>query len=99
MAQETAFNSCFIDQGLLVADVLFYNSNPNVVCFKLADGSFTQIALSTTPQTLSTSVRYKINTNNEILWCYEIREYKITLSSPAFISASSDSEHYVGETQ
>jgi hypothetical protein len=67
------------ERGLQIGDLLIYTASPTNLCFKQSNGEFTNHTLGETPLTLESERRFPINTEKDLLWCFEKRTYAVNL--------------------
>ena len=67
------------ERGLQIGDLLIYTASPTNLCFKQSNGEFTNHTLGETPLTLESERRFPINTEKDLLWCFEKRTYTVNL--------------------
>lgn len=68
------------ERGLQIGDLLIYSASPTNLCFKTSDGAFINHILDEIPLTLESEHRFPINTEKDLLWCYEKRTYTVNLT-------------------
>lgn len=67
------------ERGLQIGELLIYAASPTNLCFKTSVGEFTNHTLTEGSLTFTSETRFPINTEKDLLWCYEKRTYTVSL--------------------